>query len=105
MKKIIEWYNNLKLSTKMVTYILSISLVIITLTIGYIVISSKNLALKDASNYVDAYTREYANLTKSDINVDIIVARSMAQAFQDYKNFPINERVELFKGNYKTSDF
>jgi len=82
----------------MVTYILSISLVIITLTIGYIVISSKNLALKDASNYVDAYTREYANLTKSDINVDIIVARSMAQAFQDYKNFPINERVELFKG-------
>ncbi len=98
MEKIAKWYNTLKLSTKMILFILTISMIIISFTIGYIIFTSRSLSLKDASNYVDAYTREHANLTKSDINVDIIVARTMAQSFQDYRNFPANERIEIFKG-------
>jgi methyl-accepting chemotaxis protein len=98
MEKINKWFKNLKLSTKMMVFILAISLIIISITLGYILVTSKKLANKNVYNYIDSYTREYANQTRAEINVDIDVARTLAHAFQDYKKFPEYARIEIIKG-------
>jgi len=98
MEKIKNWYYNLQLSTKMVVYIFSISLIIIAFTLGFLIVSSKNLAFNDTVRFLNTLVREYANQTKSDINEDIVAARTLAQAFQEYKSLPETERVEIIKG-------
>ncbi|MCK4661227.1 MAG: PAS domain S-box protein [Bacteroidales bacterium] len=86
----------MKLNTKMLISILSTSVIIFVLTIGYISIKSKNNALNNAINIADSYAKEYANMTKANINVDMDIARAMAQAFKGYKNISPDIRMNIY---------
>ncbi len=43
------------------------------------------MAKRDAIKYIEATSSEYANLTGIELNNDMAVCRSLAQAFMGYK--------------------
>jgi len=86
----------MNLNTKMLVYILTTSVVIFGATIAFVSINSKNIALNDAIKIADSYAREYANLTKAELNVDMNITRAMAQSFMAYKDIPYDLRTGIF---------
>lgn len=87
----------MKIHTKILLFILSITIVIFVLAIGYISIKARKAAYYDATRLTDAYSREFANLTTSKINLDMGVAKAMAQTFKGYKELPPEERDIFYR--------
>lgn len=86
----------MNLNTKMLVYILTTSVIIFGASIAFVSINSKNIALNDAIKIADSYAREYANLTKADLNVDMDITRAMAQVFMSYRTIPYDLRTDIF---------
>ncbi len=70
----------MRLNTRMLLYILSTSIVVFSVGIGYISLRYKNKAMNDAKIIANAYAREYANIIKSDMDKNFGFARGVAQA-------------------------
>jgi len=87
----------LKIRTKLLLSILTVTAIIYTASMGYMSSKLQNLALKDAKEIADAYARENANLTKANLNVDMDMTRGLAHSFSKIKNFPKNQQVESIK--------
>jgi PAS domain S-box-containing protein len=84
------------LKTKMLVLILSTSLFIYVLAIGYISITFKQTAMQNARDLADAEAKESANLVKAILNGHFGVARGMAQAFAGYKDLPEQQRIKFY---------
>ncbi len=70
----------MRLSTRMMIYVLTTSAIVFISGIGYISYRYKVKATSDATNITDAYARLYANYIKSELDKDFGVSRGMAQA-------------------------
>lgn len=86
----------MKIGTKALILISSVTLIIFSAAIGYITIKSNRLALNDAMELSDAYAREYANLVTTNLNVDMNTARTMAEVFIGYKGVPYDSRTNIY---------
>lgn len=91
----------LRLSVKMLIFILSASAFIYILAIGYISINFKETAIEDAKKLTDSYAREYAFLIKASLDVDMNTARSIAQVMFDYDKLGYYESREFFNQTLK----
>ena len=80
----------------MLGLILSTSLIIYILAIGYISITFKQTAMQNARNLADAEAKESANLVKAILNGHFGVARGMAQAFAGFKDIPEKQRINFY---------
>lgn len=78
----------MNLKTKMLFYILTASLIIYALVLGYISFNLNNIAFENAKELTNTYAREYANYTKADLSVDMNMTRALAQVSKIYKNLP-----------------
>ncbi len=85
-----------RLKTKMWVLILSISLVIYILAIGYIGMVFKSRAVNDAKLIADNLNKEGANLVRANLNGHFGISRALAQAFIIYKDIPSEERNRIF---------
>jgi len=86
----------MKLKAKILILILSTSILIFTLTIGYVSITFKKKALKDAMDLADSYASKNANLVASFFNSDIGLARSLSSSFVDLEKIPQANRLEIY---------
>ncbi|UCG28026.1 MAG: PAS domain S-box protein [Bacteroidales bacterium] len=86
-----------RLKTKMSVFILSISLVIYVLAIGYISIAFKNRAIYDAQLIADNLNKEGANLVRAHLSEYFGTSRALAQAFTGYDKIPSDQRTEIYK--------
>ncbi len=86
----------IKLSTKLLIYILSITVLIFAAVLTYIIINTRKMALHDAANYVNADTREYANLVQKELNSDMATCRALARAFMGYDEIPREHRKDIY---------
>ena len=86
----------LNLKSKMLIFIVSASAIIYSVTLAYVGINLRIKAQSDAEEIVKSQTREYANLIKSNLDVDIIFARSLADCFKSYANVSSEIRNEIF---------
>ncbi len=86
----------MNLKTKMLVYILSASLVIYVLALGYVSLRLKNIAFDNAKELTNTYAREYANYVKADLNVDMNMMRALAQVSEGYKRFPKDQMIDMF---------
>ena len=84
------------LKTKMLVYILSASLVIYSLALGYVSLKLNNIAFKNAKELTNTYAREYANYTKADLSVDMNMTRALANVAKGYKNLPEDKMIDIF---------
>lgn len=88
----------MNLKTKMLIYILTASLIIYALALGYVSLKLNKIATDNAKELTSTYAREYANYTKADISVEMDMVRSAAQISQVYKDLPKKEMEMVFKG-------
>jgi methyl-accepting chemotaxis protein len=85
----------MNLKTKMLVYILTSTLVIYALALGYVSVNMNRIALNNASKLTDTYAREYANNTKADLSVDMNMTRALANVSMVYKNLPPDQMKEI----------
>ena len=86
----------MNLKSKMLIYILTATTIIYALALGYVSIKLNSIALKNAKELSSTYTREYANYTKADLNVDIDMARAMSNIALGYKNVGYKNHTETY---------
>lgn len=87
----------LKIRTKLLLSILTVTAIVYTTLMGYMSVKLQSLALKDAKEIANASARENANLTKANINVDMNMTRGLAHAFSKIKEIPKNQQIPTIK--------
>ncbi|MCK4661472.1 MAG: GAF domain-containing protein [Bacteroidales bacterium] len=91
----------LNINSKLLLYIITISLIIYATAIGYISINSKISAYNDATKIADKHLHEYASKIETKFNEQMAVVRTLSQAFATYKLLPEDEWKELFSNMYE----
>ena len=90
------WKKFFNLNTKILILIGTTAIIIFATAITYISLNSKNMAFKDAKKITNSYAKEYANLIKSNIDIDIGASRVLSYSFLDYKKIPIENRNVIY---------
>jgi PAS domain S-box-containing protein len=85
----------MRLSTRMMIYVLTTSVVVFITGIGYISYRYKTKAANDAKSITDAYARLYANYIKSELDKDFGVSRGMAQAMLAIEDSEAKNKQDL----------
>ena len=85
---------NLKL--KLNIYILSAATIIYCLTIGYISFRLREITYDNSIEIVKGSTREYQNKISEELNVMMESARTLKNAFEDYKKVIPENRDEFY---------
>ncbi|PLX12606.1 MAG: hypothetical protein C0597_12985 [Marinilabiliales bacterium] len=86
----------LGLKNKMQLYLISLSVVIYAVAIGYISISAKKTTYKDSVELVKANAEKFAYKMQSDLNEYMAVVRTLANAFKVYQDMPREDWDPLF---------
>ncbi|PLX10478.1 MAG: hypothetical protein C0597_16700, partial [Marinilabiliales bacterium] len=85
----------MNLKTKMLVYILTASLIIYALALGYVSLKLNKIALDNAKELTNTYAKEYANYVKADLSVDMNMTRALAQVSNIYKDLPPDQMEEI----------
>ncbi len=91
----------LGIRAKMLAGIIGTVALIYIASISIIWVNIKNTAFRDATKYLDAFISEKANVTTGEFNNDMMVIRTLAQAFENYTVFPSEKREEFVRALYK----
>ncbi|MBE9469557.1 MAG: GAF domain-containing protein [Bacteroidetes bacterium] len=86
----------MKLNQKMILYILTTTILIYFAAFGYVSFSSKKMATDDVEQIADSYAREYANIIKSGIDIDVYITRTFSQVALSYDKTSKNNWHELY---------
>ncbi len=86
----------MKINAKMLVYILSTSMLIFIISLGYITIKSRNLALNEARELATKTAHEQANVIQSKLASDFNVAKTLAQTGQAYFSAQWEEWNKIF---------
>ncbi len=86
----------LSISTKLIVYILSVSVAIYLVAIGFISIKTRNANFRDATRLADTYAAQYANLSKVSLSSYMFSTNTIADIFENYREIPEDYRRELF---------
>ncbi len=78
-------------------FIFGLTIIIYTLTLGYISFNLRDNAIAEAKNKADSQALQKANQIKSIIDEDLSVARTMAVAAEEYIGLPEETRRDLRK--------
>lgn len=76
-------------------FILGLTVVIYSITLGYTIYSLRKEAVKEARKLADTYASDKANDIKAKLDEDMAIARSMALIVQDYVDLPSEQRIRL----------
>jgi len=100
----------MNIKRKMLLFILLTSVIIFSISVGYINYKSRQLALKDAKKRALSVTHENALEIEKALSIDLAVLRTLSQAFLVYKDMPEEEWRSLFIKMYyhvfeKNTDF
>ena len=86
----------LNLKNKMQLFLISLSVTIYAIAIGYISVNAKKTAYKDSIELVKSIADKYAINIQSDMTEYITVVRTLANAFKVYTDMPREEWETLF---------
>jgi len=86
----------LNLKAKILILILTTTMLIFITTIGYVSITFKNKAIKDAMKLADSYAAENANLVASYFNTDIGLSRALSGAYTDQAKIQQAQRLAIY---------
>ena len=86
----------MKLSVKILLFIIITTVIIFSTTFGYIAIMSKEKAIEETQNLVDIYARENAYLIGMQLNKDMDLSRAMSHFFLSYDSIAVTEREKIF---------
>lgn len=81
--------------SKLLAYILSTTIIIFVVTLGYIIINTNQNAIEDGDKFVTTTAMEYANLVKSELGNDAATCRTLAQSFGSFDELSTTERDKV----------
>jgi len=84
----------LKLNSKLMVSILSVTILIFLLSFGYIALKLQPVRLADMEKTADSYAGKYANLVRSYLSEEIRVSRTMADQFETMSNFDAETKLK-----------
>ncbi len=90
----------LKIQQKIQLFIISTSIIIYVIAVGYISLNAKKIAYTDATNITDRYVHEAANKVKANLDADLTLVKTLAEAFHTYKYLPNEEWQDLYSKMY-----
>lgn len=79
----------------MMFFILGLTVVIYSVTLGYTIYSLRKDAINEAKKLADTYASDKANDIKAKLDEDMAITRAMALIVQDYVTLPTNEREDM----------
>ncbi|NOQ26068.1 MAG: HAMP domain-containing protein [Bacteroidales bacterium] len=91
----------MKICSKLLISVLGTVILIYSVSIAFISLKIKNNAYNDATNYINSFISENANITMGEFNADMITVRTLAQSFKNYTVFPKGKREEIVRSLYK----
>ena len=91
----------LKIKQKIVLFVLSASIVLYLIAIGYIVTSSRKAMLDDAKKNAQQIARISADKIEKNFERDLAITRTLAQAFSVYQQMPTEQWQDLFMKMYR----
>ena len=86
----------MKLSAKLLMYILTPTVVIYLLSMSYITINLNNKAIDDAKRLVNSEAYRYANLVKADLDNYVAITRTLSDVFLGYKYIDRHVREPIY---------
>lgn len=92
----------LKLSVrqKITVFILGTSIILFSIIIGFFSISSKRSAYRNLTELTVAYTDKYAGQIESWLNSDMVIVRTLSNAFLEHRKLPYDSWRNLIMGMY-----
>lgn len=90
----------LNIQQKIQFYVLITTILIFTLSIGYISWESHRTSLRETKQYIDSNASKHAESVQNIFNQDLAVIRTLAQAFHVHKDMEVDEWKELFNEIY-----
>jgi len=90
----------LKIWQKIIIFILGSITVVFTIIFGFISQSSRNIIHQDALDYSNALVKQNAGQIESWLNNDLVIARTLSNAFLEYHSLPIEKWQTLFRSMY-----
>lgn len=90
----------LSLKNKMQLFLISLSVAIYAIAIGYISVNAKKTAYNDSVELVQSNAEKFAFKIQSDLNEYMAVVRTLATAFKVYKDMPREQWDPLFVKMY-----
>ena len=90
----------LKIWQKIIIFILGSITVVFTIIFGFISQSSRKIIHEDALEYSNAIVKQNAGQIESWLNNDLVIARTLSNAFLEYHALPKEKWQELFRNMY-----
>ncbi len=87
---------NLKIRGKLILYILTVSVVVYAVAFTYIFNIMISDAKKNAENLTNEIAERYASVAGSELNKNVVVARTLKAAFLKYPEATKEERIKYF---------
>lgn len=81
-----EFFKQMSILGKMLFSILLVSVLIYSISFGYIIINLRQKTFDDATQLANTQAREYAYFVTKDLNYDFDLTRGMGWAFQGFEN-------------------
>ncbi|MTI39483.1 GAF domain-containing protein [Fulvivirga lutimaris] len=88
-------FKNMTIKKKMIIFILGLTVIIYSVTLGYTIYNLRSDAINEAKKLADTYASDKANDIKAKLDEDMAITRAMALIVQDYVTLPTNEREEM----------
>ena len=86
----------LKIQTKLLLYILGVTILIFVLSSGYINYTSRVLSLKSAEKYVLAISEKNALNIERNLSEKLYTARTLSQVFSRFDKLPKSQWQSMF---------
>ena len=90
----------LKIQQKIQVFIITASIIIYVIAVGYISINARKMAYNDAVEKTNRYAQEAAKDMKALLDADMGAVKALTDAFRIYKNFPVDEWQKLIHQMY-----
>jgi len=90
----------LKIQQKIQFFIISSSIIIYVIAIGYISLNARKMAYNDATEVTNRHVLEAAKDIKAQLDADFAVVRTLTDAFYMYKEFPKDQWQDMVHKMY-----
>ncbi len=84
----------IKLNTRLLFYILSVTVAIFIVNFGYIGLKMKPIMQSNVEKMADGHAGKYANLVRSYLAEEMQISRTMADEFETMASLPGNEKMK-----------
>jgi len=85
----------LKIQQKIQIFIISSTIVIYLIAVGYISLNARKMAYNDATELTNLHVQEAAKNIKAQLDADMMVVKTLTDAFYLYKEYPKDEWQDL----------